>query len=817
MSIISTSRKLFSTVISAAVFISLTHADEGASIDELPRGAIARLGTSRVKCLEPFSSALSPNGKYLAAVEIDGSFSVWEVPSGMPILRVGRKARFRAVAISKRGLVVAGNSTDVLCYNIKSGKQIATHSVPDSSISRLAISPDGMKLAIAYSSGISLRDIETGKETLRFANDAGKIESMSFSPDGKFVAVASAGHTNDVILWNIDNGKQIRGYSQDSGTSTKVISVAFSPDGRTLAAATMVGLRLWDIATGKATGSAEHGRSVAFSPDGRRVAVIEDENTVRLLNATSGKIERQLVKSDWGLQNLSFSEDGRLLLAGGTRPTIWNLENNKEVWGLSGHWYEIVDVCFARNGALLATTDHHGEICLWDTKTWKLSKQFAAPQSLLTKPFRCDFFDDDKVLGIFLSGRTVFRKAPKWDIKSSHDLRGGAVSPDGQFLAAWTNEAEGENLDGIDIYAMPSGKKIKSIPNPFLANQRGRYSIDRLVFSPDSKTLILVVTNDSSEKGKELLGKIIALDVKSGAKKADISGNEKGGASVSISPDGRFVAASHVFYHREIVVSEASSGKRLYSVQSRGRFLGFSPDTKLFLTAEPGGGLQFWETLTGQQICRYAGGHRDGITCLAWSPNGKNFCTGSIDSTILVWNTLGEEWKPALKKPLEAEILEAAWRNLGADDPAKGYEAIRILVSSPDNAVSILKSRLHPSIFRSSAQIEQLIKDLDSPSFKTRQVALDALKKCELQAAVSLKKSLLEVRSAESRRSIESLLDALPHVPLTREHLQQTRAVQALEWIGNEDAHKFLSDLAKGAPGTMQTEAASAAIIRLKR
>lgn len=138
------------------------------------------------------------------------------------------------------------------------------------------------------------------------------VTALAFSPDGKTLAVTGY---HEVLLYDTTN------YSLKSrliGMSERVQSIAFSPDGKRLAA---VGgapgrfgeVQIWNPNSGKLVVSApvtfDTLYGVSWSPDGTTVAFGCTDNTVRAVDATTGKQTLQMgTHSDWVLGTV-WSQD----------------------------------------------------------------------------------------------------------------------------------------------------------------------------------------------------------------------------------------------------------------------------------------------------------------------------------------------------------------------------------------------------------------------------------------------------------------------------------------------------------------------------
>jgi hypothetical protein len=103
----------------------------------------------------------------------------------------------------------------------------------------------------------------------------------------------------------------------------------------------------------------------------------------------------------------------------------------------------------------------------------------------------------------------------------------------------------------------------------------------------------------------------------------------------------------------------------------------------------------------------------------------------------------------------------------------------------------------------------ELLRDLDSETFEVRERAEKQLEQAGAAAEAVLRQALEGKPSAETRRRVSGLLEKLGG-----ETLRRGRALEVLEWLGEE---KALRDLAGGAPGASLTDEAQASLKRLSR
>ncbi|NOS70023.1 MAG: DUF1549 domain-containing protein [Verrucomicrobia bacterium] len=146
------------------------------------------------------------------------------------------------------------------------------------------------------------------------------IASLDFSPDGKLLAVAGF---HEVLLYENNSGKLA---GRLIGLSERVQSLQFSPDGQWLAVAggdpaRLGEVQVWDVAKRKLTISVPVSYDtlygVSWSPDSRLIAFGCPDNTVRAIEAASGKQVMQMGShTDW-VMSTTFSAKGEHVISGG--------------------------------------------------------------------------------------------------------------------------------------------------------------------------------------------------------------------------------------------------------------------------------------------------------------------------------------------------------------------------------------------------------------------------------------------------------------------------------------------------------------------
>jgi WD40 repeat protein len=253
----------------------------------------------------------------------------------------------------------------------------------------LAFSPDGTKLASsALDYKTFLWDLATGRHEV--AEEAESF-TVTFSPDGKTVATARRA---DVAFWDVAaHTARQPGMRLDLGEHWDGWALAYAPDGKTLAAAGRI-LRLHDSATlaeiplpavlahdpsvhPSWTGTpAFHcaTRSLAFTRDGATLATGHSgpKNVVRLWDAKTWIVRKELLGAKATISTLSFSPDGRYLAASaGTALMVWEVASGEVVVKHAANKRLCKGVAYSPEGGLIAFARNDASVRLLSTATWR--------------------------------------------------------------------------------------------------------------------------------------------------------------------------------------------------------------------------------------------------------------------------------------------------------------------------------------------------------------------------------------------------------------------------------------------------------------
>jgi len=220
---------------------------------------------------------------------------------------------------------------------------------------------------------IDVKDI-TNSKTLITIKPTSQFTQALFTPDGKTLATNSADQIA-VLLWDVATGKQT-GTLKGFQTAAPVYSFAFSPDGKTLIWISRGTVQLMDIAANKMDARISHEDfvgAVAMTQDGILLATLSATTVnkqvvglVKLVDTASGNEVAQLIQTKGVGLALGFSPDGRLLAVSAEKTiTLWDVATQKEVGVIAGHTDRINSVAFSPDGRTLASSSNDDTVRLW--------------------------------------------------------------------------------------------------------------------------------------------------------------------------------------------------------------------------------------------------------------------------------------------------------------------------------------------------------------------------------------------------------------------------------------------------------------------
>lgn len=639
--------------------------------DPLPEGAIARVGTTRMRhfslpdqlCCGLSCMAWSLDGKMIATTSFAGPVGVqarlWEIPSGKPLSVLENNEQYGpsfAVFSPDGKMLAAAGREKIILWDVATGKELGQLSGHKAEVDALAYLESGKTIVSVSRDGtviwwdlVSRKKVREwhmlADEPKRNDNDEpfdAEIHNARFSIDGTILAVDkwwSAELANSMaIVLDLNARKEL--WRED--THGKGSIFAFASDGKRLAMSGG-GISLRDVASGRhlaATTEPSSSWGMECSPNGKTVAISTTMGVV--FWSPDDKVPlRKYSINESGIP--TYSPDGklvavssfltlRLLDADSLKPVVlwpsYDFRDGSEL-RFSSDWRRL----FVSVYDPTAWAYHTAAI---DTATWRQHSEIPASKLLADRQAA----SPDHTLCVAWDGK---HRDSLFDTKTAKvlaHLDAPDVGFNGQHHGFFSPRASlyvMEDLDGqkkaiSNLFAIPSGKRLCQLPFEGYS-LAWTFSADesRVAFVEWETGIIHVHATDT--------GKLLWKSDPAEAKCKWVW------SALALSPDGNMLAAQTE--NAPIVkIWDLRTGKEHRSLvhreESRAACLAWSPDNRMLAVGGFGNFVRLWEVASAQ-LRREFRGHACPARCLAFLPDGGILVSGSEDGTLLVWNTLADE------------------------------------------------------------------------------------------------------------------------------------------------------------------------------
>jgi WD40 repeat protein len=484
----------------------------------------------------------------------------------------------------------------------------------------LIFSREGEKLVIVDNM-IRWANAVSGEVIATYDANLNRIESLAMSPDGLTLAVVGHGASGNLIsIFRLDAAaKKVTALAQDISHGGTLSGSALTPDGGRIAVGYGVSsgtLSIFDTATGRLVAElpAAHASpigAIAVASDGAMLATADAEGTIKIwadLEKLDSKSTAVLtLKGHQGVINtVGFSIDGKQLVSAGADKTarVWDVQNAgaaiRPLEGRSNDWSPVTR--FSPDGQLIAAAVGRS-VRLWDAATGRLVRELSPGDkervtSIAFSP------TDNRLLAVGFGGEAGVSYVALRDIDAgtelarlvdaySGDVGTLAFSPTGKYLVTGF---------GTKLYLSPPNS-----PNPLK------------VWDVAARRLIRRLQGHT--------GDCLSLNF-----------SQDGTLLASGSRDGTAIIWSTGTWKALHTLQNADHGSR-YVRYGPGMVedVAFSPDGKSLALASREGSVQLWDVASGKLLDTLKR-HSGAVDAVVFSPDGRTLASGSSDQTVRLWN-----------------------------------------------------------------------------------------------------------------------------------------------------------------------------------
>lgn len=507
----------------------------------------------------------------------------------------------------------------------------------------LAISDDGKTIATGNGKEISLWSVETGEQLFLFQDSSEhriNVTSLAFSPDSKILAFGDS--REKITMISAINGETLQVFSREI--------LAFSPNGKVLASAGSKGvIELWSVKYGHSIRQIKGHRSklssVSFSPDGRHLTSCDAEGIMKLWKVDTENIhppedesaENEPLFSEWQLlkdgslysiynlksSSVNFSPDGKLFATkkfNSSSVLIWNALSGEFLYSLTSCKGKVDSFSFSPVGNLITIADSE-KFTIYSTKTGKEVQRFNYPHHSSHLPTAIDY------------------------------------SPDGRYFVS---DVPG---DGVSIRSAKTGNQIRKIDIRAAGYPSIKYSPDGMTLASAGNVSLVL---SSAVTGKEI------------QKIRDYYGHLSNTINFDFSPDGRFIA---LMCHENIIkLVPIDSSEEEIQIKMEVPIVSpirFNPDGESVYVCDSKFRIHQVSVPSGEILQTYKG-HKDRISSVDVSPDGKLLVSTSYDSTVKIWATNPKDKPSHVDYTQDSESFD-----LSAIEPSDSFNGWSYETDSP--------------------------------------------------------------------------------------------------------------------------------------
>jgi WD40 repeat protein len=577
------------------------------------------------------------------------------IADDLRLVKVHEDAAF-ALAVSPKSSIAATGGLDrkIHLWDLNESKQIQTLLGHKQVIVDLAFAADGKSLASVATdvdhpqngSEIKLWEVDSGKLIASAKLPREVILCVAQSPDGKRLLTGGGGMNGfsgpfgAVRVWDPTTLKQVH---TPLKCKPLVQRIACDPDSSRFATGSSPSpndpgeLILWNVDTWreeKRFGPQTKGIwGVVFTPDSSRLLSCGIDGVGHVWNIANGSEEGKLEGHTFNINHIDVRSDGNRAATASFDGTVklWDLTTKKELATLRGHAGFVLDVRYCNDGRSVVSAGLDGTLRRWDATQ---GEAYATTIPSQKAEFTKVIFSPDGTLIAWTSGSKAGKgEVGVWDIRSkqvifTHSEQQNAFfspafSHDGKHLAFGTGQ-NGRKTGGVQIWNWSQSKLETKITAE-------AFAVQDLVYGKDDEIVI----------GACMDGPLKIWNAKDGKVQRVLRGHRLNVFAIAINRDGTLLASGAGKYQQsggELKIWDLALGTERAAINDLTdgvSDLAFSPDGLRLVAGNLAERATVWDVAGLKRVMNLS--HERMAPAVAFSADGRRIATASYDGTLAVW------------------------------------------------------------------------------------------------------------------------------------------------------------------------------------